>query len=176
MEEKETKKNDKKDIKIDKKKDNEKDKAKIDKEKKNKGQAQPPKPLIPKSQTNAIKPKIKLNFMVKSRGLVNVGATCYMNSTLQCFYHIKDLSEAKINNNDIDESLKFINCHKNLIEELAGCKDRNEFNEKQEIFKVTDEEINSIKPTQFKDILSAKNPLFKGVRAGDTKDLLMYLL
>jgi hypothetical protein len=34
VEENETKKNDKKDIKIDKKKDNEKDKAKIDKEKK----------------------------------------------------------------------------------------------------------------------------------------------
>ena len=98
VEEKDTKKNDKKDekdIKIDKKKDNEKDKAKKDKEKKNKGQAEPPKYRIPVSQTNAIKPKIKLNFMVKSRGLVNVGATCYMNSTLQCFYHIKDFWHLK---------------------------------------------------------------------------------
>ena len=98
--------------------------------------------------------------MVKSRGLVNVGATCYMNSTLQCFYHIKDLSEAIINDNDINDSLEFTNCYKNLIEELAGCKDRNKFNENQEIFKATDEEINSIKPTKFKDILSAKNPLY----------------
>ena len=178
VEEKDTKKNDKKDekdIKIDTKKDNEKDKAKNDKEKKNKAQAEP-KSFIPKSQTNAIKPKIKLDFMVKSRGLVNVGATCYMNSTLQCFYHIKDLSEAIINDNDINESLEFTNCYKNLIEELAGCKDRYKFNSNQRKFEITNEEINSIKPTEFKDILSAKNPLFKGVRAGDAKDLIMFLL
>jgi ubiquitin C-terminal hydrolase len=176
VEEKDTKKNDKKDekdIKIDKKKD----KAKNDKEKKNKGQAEPHKPLIPKSQTNAMKPKIKLDFMVKSRGLVNVGATCYMNSTLQCFYHIKDLSEAIINDDSINELLEFTNCYKNLIEELAGCKDRKKFNEIQKDYDVTyDDGINSIKPTKFKEILSAKNPLFKGVRAGDAKDLIMYLL
>ena len=114
--------------------------------------------------------------MVKSRGLVNVGATCYMNSTLQCFYHIKDLSEAIINDDSINESLEFTNCYKNLIEELAGCKDRKTFNENQKKFCVTDDAINSIKPTKFKEILSAKNPLFKGVRAGDAKDLIMYLL
>ena len=27
------------------------------------------------------------------RGLVNIGGTCYMNTVLQCFYHIKELSE-----------------------------------------------------------------------------------
>jgi len=132
-------------------------------------------PRIPVSKT-VQKPKIKLDFMVKSRGLVNVGATCYMNSTLQCFYHIKDLSEAIINDDDINESLEFTNCYKNLIEELSGCKDRTKFNKNQEDYKATNEEINSIKPIEFKDILSAKNPIFKGVRAGDAKDLIMYLL
>ena len=114
--------------------------------------------------------------MVKSRGLVNVGATCYMNSTLQCFYHIKDLSEAIINDDDLNESLEFTNCYKNLIEELAGCKDRTKFNKNQKDYKATNEEINSIKPIEFTDILSAKNPIFKGVKAGDAKNLIMYLL
>lgn len=71
--------------------------------------------------------------MVKSRGLVNVGATCYMNSTLQCFYHIKDLSEAIINDDYINESLEFTNCYKNLIEELSGCKDRDKFKKSKRI-------------------------------------------
>ena len=149
-----------------KKPDNDKNKDKKDKENKNN----------PKSQTISQKPSIKLNFIVKSRGLVNVGATCYMNSTLQCFYHIKDLSEAIINDNDIDESLEFTYCYKDLIEELTGCKKRIEFNNKQEHNEVANENVNSIKPTKFKDILSAKNPLFKGVRAGDAKDLIMFLL
>ena len=181
MEEKDNNKNDKKDkknISKDTKKDNEKDKAKNDKENKKKEQIQAPKNKIPVSKTVQIihKPKIELNFMVKSRGLVNVGATCYMNSTLQCFYHIKDLSEAIINDDYINESLEFTNCYKNLIEELSGCKDRVKFKKNQEDFEATNYEINSIKPIDFKDILSAKNPLFKGVRAGDAKDLIMYLL
>jgi ubiquitin C-terminal hydrolase len=99
-----------------------------------------------------------------------------MNSTLQCFYHIKDLSEAIINDDYINESLEFTNCYKNLIEELSGCKDRDKFKKNQDKYKATNDEINSIKPIDFKDILSAKNPLFKGVRAGDAKDLIMYLL
>ena len=175
VEEKDNNKNDKKDekvIKIDKNKGNDKN----DKENKNKGQVEPLKSNISKCQTNAIKPKIKLDFMVKSRGLVNVGATCYMNSTLQCFYHIKDLSEDIINDNEINESLEFTYCYKNLIEELTGCQNRIVFNRNQEDQIITNEEVDSIKPTKFKDILSAKNPLFKGVRAGDAKDLIMFLL
>ena len=42
------------------------------------------------------------------RGLENVGATCYMNATLQCFYHVKELSERIINDNLITDKLKLI--------------------------------------------------------------------
>ena len=181
MGDKDNNKNDKKNeknINNDTKKDNDKDKAKNDKENKNKEQIQSPKKIIQASKTVQIIPKtkIQLDFWVKSRGLVNVGATCYMNSTLQCFYHIKDLSEAIINDDYINESLEFTNCYKNLIEELSGCEDRDKFNKYKKKFKATNEEINSIKPIKFKEILSAKNPLFKGVKAGDAKDLIMFLL
>ena len=30
---------------------------------------------------------------IKPKGLKNIDGTCYMNSTLQCFYHIKDLTD-----------------------------------------------------------------------------------
>ena len=39
---------------------------------------------------------IKLDSFIKARGLDNVGATCYMNATLQCIYHVKRLSETII--------------------------------------------------------------------------------
>ena len=48
---------------------------------------------------------LKLNALIKARGLENVGATCYMNSTLQCLYHVKQLSESLVNDDKIDEKL-----------------------------------------------------------------------
>ena len=48
---------------------------------------------------------LKLNNLVKARGLENVGATCYMNATLQYLYHVKQISEALINDNKTDEKL-----------------------------------------------------------------------
>ena len=39
-------------------------------------------------QTNS--PEIRINFIYPPKiGLQNIGATCYMNATLQCFCHIE---------------------------------------------------------------------------------------
>ena len=64
-------------------------------------------------------------------GLQNVGATCYMNSTLQCLIHIKELSELllsafifryefdPINNKDFKEkhilTLEYVNILKQVF-------------------------------------------------------------
>jgi len=118
---------------------------------------------------------LKLNYLIKARGLQNVGATCYMNATLQCLYHVKQLSEALVNDNKIDEKLELTYSFKKLIEELAFINIK-KFKIDRRDNHVTGENKNFIKPENFKEVLSKKNPLFKGIKANDSKDLIMYLL
>ena len=111
-----------------------------------------------------------LNFMVRARGLANVGATCYMNATLQCFYHVKRLSENLINDYKIDPSLELTYSYKNLIEELAGFKNKN-------IYLINGNNTKDyVEPNEFKDLISRKNPLFNGIQANDSKDFVIFLL
>ena len=118
---------------------------------------------------------IKLDHLVKPRGLENVGATCYMNATLQSFYHVKLLSENIINDNKITNNTKLTFCYKDLVEQLAGCKNKENYliESGQNIF---DQRLYSVKPIKFKDIISEMNKLFKGIKANDSKDLILFLL
>ena len=118
---------------------------------------------------------IKLNQLVKPRGLENVGATSYMNATLQSFYHVKLLSENIINDNKITNNTKLTFCYKDLVEQLAGCKNKENYliESGQNIF---DQRLYSVKPIKFKDIISEMNKLFKGIKANDSKDLILFLL
>ena len=96
------------------------------------------------------------------RGLANIGATCYMNATLQClsntekltnyffkeFYYIKEDCTKKISNE-----------YYLLLKHLWNKKGKNYY-----------------EPNDFKKILSKENPLFSGINANDSKDLLNFLL
>jgi ubiquitin C-terminal hydrolase len=132
--------------------------------------------LNPKTIVTSRQEKINIDFYVRARGLDNVGATCYMNATLQCFYHVKALSEHLINNDKINRRLKLTFCYKDLVEELVGCKNRRTFNIDRNNYTSNDQIKDSIKPTKFKDLISEMNPLFKGVKANDSKDLILFLL
>ena len=112
----------------------------------------PPSPPPPPPPSQKIK---------KSKGLDNIGATCYMNATLQCLSNTKKLEEYfenKYKNNSSNRIMS--NEFYILIKHLF-----NESNKKP-----------SYSPYSFKEALSKENPLFAGIQANDSKDLINFLL
>ena len=94
----------------------------------------------------------------KRKGLGNIGATCYMNATLQCFCHIKRfLKYFKEHEENRKNTLSY--SFKILIEEL--------YNENND---------NCVYPTEFKDKISKMNKLFEGIAANDSKDLVNFII
>ena len=99
-------------------------------------------------------------------GLANVGATCYMNATLQCFINVPfvtkflliDTVYKKITENSSIYELSSSYCH--LLYNVC-CNEQ-----------IT----NYFEPTNFKEVISGKNPLFKGINANDSKDLINFML
>ena len=112
----------------------------------------------------------EINFNLINRicykGLDNVGATCYMNATLQCLANIKPITDYLLSqknynflyqNNDICKmTLQYIQVLIGLFcsESIKG----------------------SYCPENFKKAISELNPLFQGVQANDSKDLIIFLL
>ena len=99
-------------------------------------------------------------------GLQNIGATCYMNATLQCLVNIKQFTNYLLNKNNFT----YIRQKKDICEILISycrllyklCCDKNV--------------KHYYAPEDFKNIISLKNPLFQGIQANDSKDLIYFLL
>ena len=109
----------------------------------------------------------KLNLNLKKEpilvGLNNIGATCYMNATLQCLSNTDVLTnyflsefEYEPNNNQKIMS----NAYYNVIKDLWNRENNNK----------------PISPYDFKEKLSQENPLFAGINANDSKDLINFLI
>ena len=107
-------------------------------------------------------------------GLANIGATCYMNATLQCFCqieefasyfkyhsHVKEVSQSFQNNSQecLTESFKI------LIEEIWPQKAMNE-----------DSSQRFYEPHEFRQRIAKMNPLFQNVEANDAKDLVNFII
>jgi len=93
-------------------------------------------------------------------GLQNIGATCYMNATLQCFSNTQRFREGILRlkkNNSQNKELSY-----SLKEVLVN------------LWK--NDKIKYYAPYNFKNIISQMNPLFKGVQANDSKDLILFIL
>lgn len=102
---------------------------------------------------------ISVLAQVQPKGLNNIGATCYMNSVLQCFYHVPDLTSILLGcQKIIDEktmpmSYAFLDVINNLV-----------YNQNY-----------SISPYKFKEIISL-NETFRGIEANDSKNLCLYFM
>ena len=123
-------------------------------------------------QPNIINGLVILNTQIPSLGLQNVGATCYMNSTLQCLIHIKELSEILLSafylkyplgNSNLCEKHKLTLEYVNIL--------------KQVFFpKFYGNQSPCFAPYKFKELVGELNPLFCGINANDAKDLLQFIL
>jgi hypothetical protein len=102
-------------------------------------------------------------------GLQNIGATCYMNATLQCFCHIKKfINYFKYNQQIIDsvrnDKTNLTASFKLLIEKLWP----NDYN--------PETTYKYYEPKEFKEKISKMNPLFEGIAANDAKDLVNFII
>ena len=99
-------------------------------------------------------------------GLANIGATCYMNATLQCLSNINLLTG-------------FFLYKKNFFQKIPiGFSDKQISKAYSDVVYHLwnpDEPKKYYSPDYFKQVISSKNKLFEGVQANDSKDLLIFL-
>ena len=99
-------------------------------------------------------------------GLENVGATCYMNATLQCFSNVDLLTDYFFYAKEM-----ILNSQKSftLVDEYIKL-----------LLNLWNKDINKNKrfyaPQDFKKRIGEKNPLFAGINANDSKDLILFIL
>ena len=123
-------------------------------------------------------------------GLENIGATCYMNATLQSLCTITKLVNYFKYNKHLVEIIKkdtkkqkLCTSFKILIENLYPyqlSKNYQIYISKNPQAKINSKNINiqirHYAPRHFKDTISRMNPLFEGIAANDAKDLINFIL
>jgi len=132
--------------------------------------------IVPASSFKSIKEEFPYHQGIALR---NVGATCYMNATLQCLCNIEKLVSYFKYHQTIEKYIKnhgkstLTYSFKYLVENLwqspgnkyilPECNGKNSNNK-------------YFSPTGFKDKISKMNPLFQGVQANDAKDLVNFII
>ena len=97
-------------------------------------------------------------------GLANIGATCYMNATLQCLSHTINLSNYFLNKKN-EKLIKSKQLSKGYLEVI-----------KRLWLKSYNKNKTYYEPHEFKKLISDMNPLFQGIAANDSKDLVNFII
>jgi len=129
---------------------------------------------------------INTNYIFPIKGLLNVGLTCYMNSTLQCLLHVSELVAYFLNEYPND-FIMLRTKNKSAITKgeisnafyklVNGVYDKNKMNNSLNAIKSkTFPSPKYFSPQEFKKVIGRCNPQFEGFSANDSKDLLLYLL
>ena len=100
-------------------------------------------------------------------GLNNIGATCFMNSTLQCLSQTKQLTDFFLNENNHNELSLLEN--KNVVQLFPVYMELI-----QKLWEKGDSK--SYSPYNFMNVVEKMNPLFKKGQAGDSKDFIIFIL
>ena len=107
-----------------------------------------------------------LTIIASERGLDNVGATCYMNATLQCLANIKPITDYLLNKEH----------YSYLFQNFYICLLTLQYTQVLIGLYCNESQKGSYSPDEFKKTISELNPLFQGVQANDSKDLVIFLL
>ena len=109
--------------------------------------------------------RIRLREPKHCLGLENIGATCYMNATIQCLCHVLNVK---------NYFKKRQSVYKDTINKNCPLT-RDFYKVVNNLWKESYRGKKYYTPTDFKNRISIMNPLFKGIAANDSKDLILFL-
>ena len=117
--------------------------------------------LIPDDDSDIMEDEFEYLSKIKPKGLQNLGGCCYMNSTLQCFFHIKEFTDYFLKNKKTIKKKDGL-ISKGLLDTIEGLSKNNN--------------KTYYSPIEFKNNLIEVDDSFQGSGGKDSADLVDIIL